>query len=272
MDSIIVSVIVPTHKPQDYLWECLDSLNNQVLDKRKFEVIIVLNGLKDPYEDDIKNYIKNNSELSIKYIYSKTPGVSNARNIGIDMAKGEYIAFMDDDDFVSDSYLKELLMSSHPECIGLSDCAYFNNDNKDLMLDNPQHRQFKNKREQNCLNMMSCRSYFNGPCMKMIHKDIIGNRKFDVRFNNGEDSLFMTLISDRIKHVKFTTGNAIYYRRIRQNSATTTRRPFKEIILNVLRIDREIVSFWFNNPFRYNFIFMISRLAAGWKGMLVELI
>ena len=46
-----ISVIIPTYRPQAYLWECLDSLNRQTLSKSSFEVVLVLNGEQAPYDD-----------------------------------------------------------------------------------------------------------------------------------------------------------------------------------------------------------------------------
>ena len=101
-----ISVIVPSYKPQSYTWECLDSLCNQTIDKSQYEVIVVLNGCNEPYNAVLKQYLDKHPEINWNYIQTDTPGVSNARNIGIDIAKGEYITFLDDDDFVSPSYLE----------------------------------------------------------------------------------------------------------------------------------------------------------------------
>ena len=97
-----ISVIVPTFKPQAYLWECLNSLVAQTFAKDDFEVLLVLNGCLEPYKSERESYLaKNKDKINIRFISTETPGVSNARNIALDNAKGEYIAFFDDDDYVS---------------------------------------------------------------------------------------------------------------------------------------------------------------------------
>ena len=53
-----ISVIVPTYKPQAYLWECLNSLCLQTLSKEDFEVILVLNGCCEPYKTQIQQYLR----------------------------------------------------------------------------------------------------------------------------------------------------------------------------------------------------------------------
>ncbi len=83
-----ISVIVPTYKPQAYLWECLDSIHNQTFPKTEFELVLVLNGCCDPYNEQIKDWIKAHSDLQIQYFQTDERGVSNARNIGLNAARG----------------------------------------------------------------------------------------------------------------------------------------------------------------------------------------
>ncbi len=109
MDKKRISVVIPTYKPGAYIWECLDSLGRQTLSKEEFEVIIVLNGEKEPYFSQIEDYARKHEDgLQVRLTYSEKPGVSNARNLGIDMAHGEYLTFIDDDDWVTANYLFNL--------------------------------------------------------------------------------------------------------------------------------------------------------------------
>ena len=106
MNKIKISVIIPTYKPQTYLWECLDSLRNQTLSHNDFEIIIVLNGCTEPWKSQISRYIATKMQsMNVKFIHTEQAGVSNARNIALDLVKGEYVTFIDDDDLVSPSYL-----------------------------------------------------------------------------------------------------------------------------------------------------------------------
>ena len=104
-----ISIIIPTYKPDYYIWECLDSIKEQSLEKNMFEVLIILNGEKEPYYNNILNYIKKYKLLNFKLIYTEQGGVSNARNIGLDNCKGDYISFIDDDDYITKEYLQVLL-------------------------------------------------------------------------------------------------------------------------------------------------------------------
>ena len=98
-----VSVIVPVYNVEKYLDKCLDSLANQTL--KDLEIIIVNDGSPDNSEDIIKKYTK--KYKNFKYYKKENGGLSSARNYGIKYASGDYIAFLDSDDYVkSDMYEK----------------------------------------------------------------------------------------------------------------------------------------------------------------------
>ena len=98
-----VSVIIPSYRPGNYVYECLDSLMNQSLDALRFEVIVVLNGTRDPYWEQLSRYAKRHG--NIRLLHEAVAGVSNARNVGMKHAWGDFFAFVDDDDVVSSNYL-----------------------------------------------------------------------------------------------------------------------------------------------------------------------
>lgn len=265
-----ISVIVPSYKPGGYLWECLDSLKQQTLNSAAFEVIIVLNGCCEPWKSQISDYIKANKLTNFRLLQTNEGGVSNARNIGLDNAKGEYITFIDDDDFISPTYLQSLLDVSSPNCVALTDSIYFDDETRQNNYDNLHHNEYQ--KLKGCLNpsLYKVRRFFNGPVMKLLHRDIIGSRRFDRRFSNGEDSLFMALISDRIKSCKFCPPNAVYYRRIRAESATTRKRPFHKRIANSLNAIAQYSKYWIRRPLNYKAAFMSSRIIAQIKNIILK--
>lgn len=266
-----ISVIIPSYKPKEYINECLASLGRQTLDYRLFEIIIVLNGCREPWYTQINELCHKLLPNNIVHIIQTDKGgVSNARNIALDIAKGEYIAFIDDDDYISPAYLEELLRFSSPGCVAISDSIYINDATKQENYDNAHHRNFLKNSSRNNPSLFSSRVFFNGPCMKLIHRDIIGTRRFDVHFANGEDNLMMFGISDSISKIIFTSGDAIYYRRIRKNSATTTKQHKNELFLLCIKIMREYCRYLKINPLKYNFLFVISRFAAEIKSMFTD--
>ena len=257
-----ISIIVPTYKPQGYIWECLDSIKNQTFPREQYELILVLNGCNEPYHSHIKSYISQNLVgYNVIFIQTDIGGVSNARNIALDTARGEYITFLDDDDYISPLYLEELYQKATPNIVSLCYPYAFNDGDIETQIQYGLTTVYNeyHKRSNNTINS-KVRKYFSGPCMKLIHKDIIGNRRFDVRFKNGEDSLFMFLVSNGIHNVEFTSSNAIYYRRYRKGSAIMRKRTFLQKLSNALKIIREIIKIYWSNPKAYSMLFLVTRI------------
>ena len=256
-----ISVIVPTYKPQAYLWECLDSIYKQTLPKDDYELILVLNGCKDPYDSQIKNWLVAHNEMQVQYFQTDLSGVSNARNIALDNAKGEYITFIDDDDFISPSYLEELYEKASPDTVSLCYPYAFNDGEPEKQLEYRITDAYEYCIKHGCNNLSSrARKFFSGPWMKLIPMSFIQDRRFDVRFKNGEDCLFMFLISDKLEYLAFTSKKAVYYRRLRCNSATSTKRSRLEFIKKQSLMIKEYVSIYFAAPSQYDFYFFFTRV------------
>ena len=256
-----ISVIVPTYKPQAYLLECLDSIYSQTFSKNEYELLLVLNGCNEPYNTQIHKWLSQHKDLHVHYIQTDEGGVSNARNIALDKAKGEYVTFIDDDDIISPLYLKELYYAATPDMVSLCYPYAFNDGEINRQLPYGITEAYDYCINNNCRKLSSrVRKFFSGPWMKLIPMSFIQGRRFDVRFKNGEDSLFMFLISDKIHKVSFASRNAIYYRRFRNNSATTSERRFCDVALNQMKMIVQYTKFYLRSPINYNFMFFLTRV------------
>ena len=101
----LISVIVPIYNAEKFLHYCIDSILNQtVID---FELILVDDGSTDNSGKICDEYSEKDNRIWV--IHKPNGGVSSARNAGIEAAKGEYICFVDSDDFLESSYLEELV-------------------------------------------------------------------------------------------------------------------------------------------------------------------
>lgn len=105
MKKIDVSVIVPVYNVEKYLEKCLESLVNQKFNN--YEVIVVNDGSPDNSQNIIDKYVENYPEL-IRGYKKENGGLSSARNYGLKKAKGEYVSFVDSDDYVKADYLSLL--------------------------------------------------------------------------------------------------------------------------------------------------------------------
>lgn len=257
----MISVIIPTYRPQAYIWECLLSLATQTLPKNLYEIIIVLNGCNEPFHSQIQQYIIDYLPAhQVQLIQTDTGGVSNARNLGLDAAKGDYITFIDDDDYISPTYLEEFCTLADENTIVLAYPYAFNDGEPNIQLPYRITNAYDYCIKYNCQTIASkARKFFSGPCMKLIPVSCIQDRRFDTRFRNGEDSLFMFLISDKFKILTFTSKNAIYYRRYRMGSASFSLNFFQRL-KNFIRLSIAYTCIYFSDIKQYNFNFYITRM------------
>lgn len=105
--NIKLSIIVPAYNVEEYISECLDSLLNQDLRAEDYEIIIVNDGSTDGTLQIAEEYERNNA--TVRLFSQENKGLSEARNRGLEIAKGEYIFFVDSDDLVVNRSLKEIL-------------------------------------------------------------------------------------------------------------------------------------------------------------------
>lgn len=265
-----ISVIIPSYKPQEYLWECLNTLSEQTLSKDRYEVILILNGCNEPYKSNIQYWICDHPDINLKLVQTDESGVSNARNIGLALASGDYVTFVDDDDYVSKEYLYELLLLAEPDAIVLTDSRAFIDGCVGFKESYTPHDTYIKCHKCNDQNIVHARAIFNGPCMKLIPMSFIqGN--FDTSISVGEDALFMFLISYRVKKLKYARPSAKYFRRYRHSSATTTVKPKFFWLKNAFRLNNKYIAIWLKKPFSYNFILFCNRLMANIKGLVWHL-
>lgn len=266
--SPIITVIIPSFKPDDYIDDCLTSLAVQSISKDSFEVIVILNGCDEPWKSRINSTLENlrtKHELNGLLLHTDIGNVSNARNIGITHSHGDYICFIDDDDLVSSTYLERLLAKVDENTVSLCHPLSFKDQINNILPSYSITDEYIRRKPYGHQQFWKARKFFQGPCMKMIHKDIIGNRRFDTRFKNGEDSIFMFLISDRIKWVDFTEEDAVYYRRIRTQSAHSATHNHKIRLKEAWNKMRMFTKYYFSAPFKYNAWFYITRILACFK-------
>lgn len=266
--ALLISVVVPSYKPQSYLWDCLDSIRDQSIEHRRYETIVVLNGCNEPYKSQIENYIKKyEKEWTIRLIQTDIPGVSNARNLGIEASQGEFLSFVDDDDVVSDCFLAELLTVSSNDCIGCSNSVSFA-ESIELTGNN-----FLTKAYQNCYgkkySLMKYRQFLSPPVCKLIHKDIIGDIRFPVDLAKSEDSVFCLMMTPRIKEMKLASEGCIYYQRKRKGSAMRTKNSFWYELKALFKLETAYLKTWARNLFSYQPLFVLSRMVGGLRNFLL---
>jgi len=103
-----VSVIVPIYQVEAYLPRCLDSILAQTF--TDYELILVNDGTKDGCPQIMQAYAERDSR--IRLVHKENGGLSSARNAGLDVAQGEYIAFLDSDDYAAPNWLEDIVRAA----------------------------------------------------------------------------------------------------------------------------------------------------------------
>lgn len=121
MQNIEVSVIVCTYNRDKYLGKTLDHLKNQSLNKDQYEIVVVNNNSSDDTENICKKFLSDSPELNIKYLIETSQGLSYSRNRGIREASGFLTAFIDDDAFVDQDFIKNILrfFEKHEDAVAI---------------------------------------------------------------------------------------------------------------------------------------------------------
>lgn len=231
MNKIKVSIIVPVYNVEDYIEECIDSIVNQTL--KEIEIIIVNDGTKDNSIKKIEKYL---SDPRVVLINKENGGLSSARNAGLKLAKGEYISFIDSDDFIELTMLEDLYNNSEDSEIVFSDIILYNNITKE-----------KKDRKRNIIQKKIGRgsSFLDGTPLevwnKIYKKEYL--EKINLKFIEGiiyEDVNFTIESMFLAKKVKYIEKGHYYYR-INRNSSIIAESNKNRNSFLVVTSDKKIV-------------------------------
>lgn len=186
-----VSVIIPVYNAYKNISKCLDSILKQKY--TNLEIICINDGSKDGSENIILNYAK--SDNRIKLINKENSGVSDTRNMGIDISTGEYIMFIDADDYIEYNYIFDMVevMNRSKSDLVISGYTELKNKNEiqKTIYMNKKSNEFDITYPKEIYNIFSTYEY--NPCWKqLIRRNLLMNNniRFDKSIKYGEDMLF----------------------------------------------------------------------------------
>lgn len=218
---IFYSIIIPVYNAERYLTVCLTSLLN--LSSNNIEIICVNDGSTDNSLSILRAFAAKDSRFIV--LDQQNKGVSVARNMGLKMAKGEYVGFVDADDFVSAHYFETLysLAKEHLVDIIISDFYVQKNEKNQIQrLPFSKNKKFsKNDIEEIIYPLMISSDILNALWNKFFKAEIIRNHQieFPVGITNGEDAFFVIKYLVNSQSVLFTDFAGYCYREL-EGSAT----------------------------------------------------
>lgn len=210
----LISVIVPVYNCEKYIKKCIDSIRQQTYNN--LEIILV----DDGSDDNSLTLCKEKAlfDKRIKVFHKKNGGASSARNLGLEKANGEYIGFVDSDDYIDPDMYKELLN------ILITNKLYIVSSKiRSVDLNHQILGEANNTKEINILNYDDTIKYFfnhsnYSMCTRLIHKSVFENLRF-IEGHCFEDCLMTFEIYLKIKHSCYYQ-NTFYNYLERPNSVT----------------------------------------------------
>lgn len=213
-----LSIIVPVYNMELYLEKCLSTLVNQNNNNYSYEIICVNDGSTDKSQEILELY-REKYNKTMKIIVTENLGVSNARNIGIENSSGEYITFVDSDDWIDEDFVCIALDNIKQYGVDLCvfDTVYVYNENiyhKEVIADTIFNTE-------------------NHACGKIFKRSIIDEHgiKFPMGISIGEDLAFTFSYICAINDYKHISKGMYYYRQSRDGSAMTSqiKNKYKEV-------------------------------------------
>ena len=219
-----VSVIVPVYNVEKYLSKCLDSLVNQTL--KDIEIIVVNDGTKDNSQEIIDKYSKEYPKVIKSYI-KENGGLSDARNFGIKYVNGEYIAFIDSDDWVSLDMFKKMYNKATKEDLDIVVCDVIDKYEDGKEIYKKSNLGYSNDIVKNYIISIPA------ACIRLYKKEIFDN----LQFRKGifyEDLNLTPLLVNKTKKIGFVEEGLYFY--LQRSGSIMNQTSFNNKLLDIFDV------------------------------------
>lgn len=216
-----VSIIVPVYNTERYLPQCVDSILSQTF--TDFELLLIDDGSKDDSGKICDEYAL--KDCRVKVFHKDNGGVSSARNIGLDNAKGEWVTFCDSDDWLGSQYLESLVENSDADMIMASFDYVGKNEDWDTSISNRYYRKEEVKffLDRYIHTVALC-----GSCCKLFKREFIDKQRFKNNISSKEDTIFVFEYLYKITSVRTIESWEYHYRRGVDDSLSVRKLPLAQ--------------------------------------------
>lgn len=221
-----ISIIIPVYNTEKYLRKCFDSVINQSY--KNIEMVIINDGSKDNSEKIINEYKDKYPEI-VSYYSKENTGVADTRNFGIEKAKGDYIMFLDSDDYIDEALFKNLEKYINQD-IDLIKFKLQRVNREGKLLELVPGATFENTSGQDGFNKLySTDVLLDSPCVYLIKKDIFTNNnlKFKVGTEHEDFGLmpFVIVLAKTMISINFY---GYYY--VQSDNSITRNEDYKKTV------------------------------------------
>lgn len=244
MDSGLVSIIIPIYKVEKYICKCIESVINQTY--KNLEIILVDDGSPDNCPLICDEYAKKDGRIVVKH--KKNGGLSDARNTGLDIANGEYLFFLDSDDYIAEDAIEKLyrILTETNSDLAICNYEYVSESGiLDILIDSPIKNEVMD-RDLLFTKLTEQRNWFYVVAWnKLYKKSLFNNLRFPVGQVN-EDEFIVHKVFLKCKQGVSITDKLYFYLK-REGSITTSAKSIKR--LDVVKALADRCDFLFNNGY-----------------------
>ena len=201
----VVSIIVPVYNAEKFLHRCIDSIHAQTF--TDWELLLIDDGSMDRSGQICDEYAAKDERIRI--FHKENGGVSSARNIGLDYARGEWITFVDSDDWVSEDLLKELVKHSDSDLV----VADFCDEGEGQWNEKLPVGQWQGKELSGIIENSIALVRFTAPWCKLFKNSLIGQTRFHVELTTQEDALFVFRYLCVVQNIQIIPNKGYHYNR-----------------------------------------------------------
>ena len=247
-----ISIIVPVYNVEKYLKRCIDSILDQTF--KEFELILVNDGSTDKSLEICNNYKRDDDRVIV--IDKINGGLSSARNAGLDIAKGEYIAFVDSDDYINKNMYKKMFDLAKKDQVDIVQCK-FKKVYDDFFSEKSEDIKFAVINSSNALTNLLKIGDMNVQCVVAWNKIYKSYLFENIRFPIGkihEDDLTTYKVFDKSKKIIIVDEELYYYRQVQ---GSIMNSGFSEKNLDYLEAVKEQLNYFkINNSNLYKDILL----------------
>lgn len=241
LNNIKISLIVPCYNIRKYLPRCIESILAQTY--KNLEIILISDGSTDGTDEVIREYAKKDSRIIP--IFKQNSGVSDTRNRGLDIATGDYIGFVDGDDYIEPEMYETLLKNAIENNADISHCGYqmvfpsrvdyYYNTGKKVIQDNKKG-----------IRDIIVGDYVEpSPCIKIYRKNIVNNLRMPINIKINEDVLFNFYAFVNSK--KSAYEDLPFYHYILRKGSAATSKINQNKLFDPVRVRKEIFEYSLKN-------------------------
>lgn len=223
-DNVLLSVIVPIYNVGEFLERCLKSIQNQTY--RNLEVLLIDDGSTDESAKIAKTFLHDNR---FRYYYKSNGGLSDARNFGLTKSNGEYLLFVDSDDFLDVNMIYSLLSNLKKTNSDISVCGSYKYYNEKKIIKNQINENFVCLTSEKAISYLyDCDHYGVGVWNKLFSKKLFNGIDFPLH-KVSEDYFVMYKVFANAKVICYDSTPLYYYRQ-RDNSITKAKKTSFDVI------------------------------------------